>query len=75
MNNWINDFKLAFINEDIEKIIKISAKFSEQNFENLDQMQEAQALITQAIELLGKKSQHIQNELTKLQKAQKYIKN
>lgn len=75
MNSWINEFKLALINEDIDKIAALSQNFSEDMFTNLALAQEAQALIGGAIELLKSKSSHIQSELVKLQKAQKYINN
>ncbi|WP_149707077.1 hypothetical protein [Campylobacter concisus] len=75
MNSWINEFKLALINEDIGKIAALSQNFSEDMFTSLALAQEAQALIGGAIELLKSKSSHIQNELIKLQKAQKYVTN
>ena len=75
MNSWINEFKLALINEDTGKIAALSENFSEDMFTNLALAQEAQALIGGAIELLKNKSSHIQNELIKLQKAQKYVTN
>lgn len=75
MNSWINEFKLALINEDTDKIATLSQNFSEDMFTSLALAQEAQALIGGAIELLKSKSSHIQNELIKLQKAQKYVTN
>ena len=75
MNSWINEFKLALINEDMDKIAALSQNFSEDMFTSLAIAQEAQALIDGAIELLKSKSSHIQSELIKLQKAQKYINN
>ncbi|WP_103604427.1 hypothetical protein [Campylobacter concisus] len=75
MNSWINEFKLALINEDTGKIATLSQNFSEDMFTSLASAQEAQALIGGAIELLKNKSSHIQNELIKLQKAQKYVTN
>lgn len=75
MNSWINEFKLALINEDTGKIAALSENFSEDMFTSLASAQEAQALIGGAIELLKNKSSHIQNELIKLQKAQKYVTN
>ena len=75
MNSWINEFKLALTNEDTSKIAALSQNFSEDMFTNLALAQEAQALIGGAIELLKSKSSHIQNELIKLQKAQKYVTN
>ena len=75
MKSWINEFKLALINEDTGKIAALSENFSEDMFTSLALAQEAQALIGGAIELLKNKSSHIQNELIKLQKAQKYVTN
>ena len=75
MNSWINEFKLALINEDTSKIAALSQNFSEDMFTSLASAQEAQALIGGAIELLKSKSSHIQNELIKLQKAHKYVTN
>ena len=75
MNSWINEFKLALVNEDTGKIAALSQNFSEDMFTSLASAQEAQALIGGAIDLLKNKSSHIQNELIKLQKAQKYVTN
>lgn len=75
MNSWINEFKLALINEDTDKIAALSQNFSEDMFTSLALAQEAQALIGGAIALLKSKSSHIQNDLIKLQKAQKYVTN
>ena len=75
MNSWINEFKLALLNEDTGKIAALSQNFSEDMFTSLASAQEAQALIGGAIDLLKNKSSHIQNELIKLQKAQKYVTN
>ncbi|QKF61369.1 hypothetical protein [Campylobacter curvus] len=75
MNEWIKDLKLALLNEDFDAIITLSDKFNESDFKNLEDMQEAQALLAQAKSFFENKSSHIQAELSKLQKAQKYIKN
>ena len=75
MNSWVNEFKLALIDEDVRKLAVLSQNFNEDMFKSLASAQEAQALIGGAIELFKTKSSHIQNELTKLQKAQKYVKN
>ncbi|WP_103630651.1 hypothetical protein [Campylobacter concisus] len=75
MNSWINEFKLALINEDTRKLAVLSQNFNEDMFKSLAAAEEAKALIGGAIELFKAKSSHIQNELTKLQKAQKYVKN
>ena len=75
MNSWINEFKLALINEDTRKLAALSQSFSEDMFKSLAAAEEAKALIGGAIELFKSKSSHIQSELIKLQKAQKYINN
>ena len=75
MNSWINEFKLALINEDTSKIAALSQNFNEDMFKSLAAAEEAKALIGGAIELFKSKSSHIQSELIKLQKAQKYINN
>ena len=75
MNSWVNEFKLALIDEDVRKLAVLSQNFNEDMFKSLASAKEAQALIGGAIELFKTKSSHIQNELTKLQKAQKYVKN
>ncbi len=48
MNEWIKDLKLALLNEDFDAIITLSDKFNESDFKNLEDMQEAQALLAQA---------------------------
>jgi len=75
MNSWVNEFKLALIDEDVRRLAVLSQNFNEDMFKSLASAKEAQALIGGAIELFKTKSSHIQNELTKLQKAQKYVKN
>ena len=75
MNEWIKDLKLALLNEDLDAIITLSDKFNKTDFKILEDMQEAQALLAQARSFFESKSSHIQAELSKLQKAQKYIKN
>ena len=75
MNSWINEFKLALINEDTRKLAALSQSFSKDMFKSLAAAEEAKALIGGAIELFKSKSSHIQSELIKLQKAQKYINN
>lgn len=75
MNSWVNEFKLALIDEDVRKLAVLSQNFNEDMFKSLAAAEEAKALIGGAIELFKSKSSHIQNELTKLQKAQKYVKN
>ena len=56
MNSWINEFKLALINEDTIKLAALSQSFSEDMFKSLASAQEAQALIGGAIELFKTKS-------------------
>ena len=75
MNSWVNEFKLALIDEDVRKLAVLSQNFNEDMFKSLAAAEEAKALIGGAIELFKTKTSHIQNELTKLQKAQKYVKN
>ncbi|MBE3022677.1 hypothetical protein CCAL13119_00695 [Campylobacter sp. RM13119] len=73
MNEWINQYKSALVNQDASKLEKLSQKFNEQNFKNLSELQEVEALILQAKEIFNKKAVHIKNEISKLKNAQKYI--
>ncbi|MBE2983769.1 hypothetical protein CCAL9344_00195 [Campylobacter sp. RM9344] len=73
MSEWINQYKSALVNQDASKLEKLSQKFNEQNFKNLSELQEVEALILQAKEIFNKKAVHIKNEISKLKNAQKYI--
>ena len=75
MNSWINEFKLALINEDTRKLAALSQSFSEDMFKNLASAQEAQALIGGAIELFKTKIFTHPKRAYKTTKSSKYVKN
>ncbi|MCR4941288.1 MAG: hypothetical protein K5978_00660 [Campylobacter sp.] len=70
---WLNDFKLAVINEDIDKLDALIANFHEQKF-TTDEAIEAQALTKSAIEVYKKHTKYIKSEMQKLQNVRRYIK-
>ena len=71
MNSWINEFKLALINEDTRKLAALSQSFSEDMFKSLASAKEAQALIGGAIELFKTKSSHNPKRAYKTTKSSK----
>lgn len=71
-NEWLKDFKISLINEDIDSLIKLISGFKSTKFENLEQLNEALSLTKQTQELFKIKKIHIENEIQKLQNARKY---
>lgn len=70
MSNWIKEFKLALTSGDLEALNLLLD--SEPDFDNLEDLKTAKALIPQAIELIKKKSSELKVEFEKLNKAMKY---
>ncbi|KEA46517.1 hypothetical protein CR66_01335 [Campylobacter mucosalis] len=71
-SEWLKNFKLAIINEDLEQIQKSIENFNIQNFK-ADEAIEAQALIQSALELFKNASSRIQSEIIKLKNVKHYI--
>ncbi|CAD7287010.1 hypothetical protein [Campylobacter suis] len=69
---WLDDFKLAIINEDFDAIKRLVASFNEQKFSSQDAV-EAQALTASAIEILKTKSKHIEGEIAKVNNIKRYM--
>lgn len=69
---WLNEFKLALINEDILALDRLINEFSNQNF-NIDEALEAATLTNSAIELFKSKKITIQNKMQELKNIKKYV--
>ncbi|MDL0088377.1 hypothetical protein [Campylobacter gastrosuis] len=71
-SEWLKSLKISVINEDIDTIIKLTQNFKQNEFENLDQLNEAASLTSLAIELFKSKKVHLEGEMQKLLNAKKY---
>lgn len=69
---WLNAFKIALINENIEKMDELNAQLPQ--FETVEQMKEAQAYIAQAADLMQQQQLELRNNMNKILKTKKYLK-
>ena len=67
---WIDELKIAIINEQLDRIIELYDSIPE--FETIEQMQEASALIKIAIEQLEDERELIGKAMNRNKIAQKY---
>ena len=72
--NWINDLKIALVNEDIEKLALLYAE-TPSTFEDIGSAKEAAALMAGVIAMLKTKREQIQVELDQLKKSIVYQQN
>lgn len=70
MKTWVEEFKLALIQEDINKIESL---LDEPKFDN-SELEQVQALTKEAIKLVSQKREYTSSEIKKFQLASKYIK-
>ena len=73
MSEWLDDFKIALIEENIEKLARLH--LSMPNFERLKDIECAKALIGQALPLFIKENNKIKESLEQLKKAKKFHQN
>lgn len=71
---WINDLKIALVNEDIEKLALLYGEMPNE-FETIEIAQEASALMAGVIKMLKEKREKIQTELDQVKKAIVYQQN
>ncbi len=69
--NWLNNFKIAIINENIEDIVKCSESIP--FFNSVEDMKTAQALMQKAKELVKHEQQKVAHDMTKIQQIKKYL--
>jgi len=68
---WIESIKLAIINEKIDDIIEYSKSIP--SFDDLKQMQTAQALIKQASEIIKKEQDKLNIEMQKIKQIKSFL--
>ncbi len=69
--NWHKLFTAALIEEDGERLLSLLNSMPQ--FENIEQMQKALGLISQAIELFEKKKIEISHQMQKIEKEKKFM--
>ena len=75
MNNWLEDFKLAVITNNLTKCETLINTFDTELFTCNEELQEAIALTQEAIALFELQKQKLGNELAKLKRTKKYLAN
>ena len=70
---WLHAFKLALIEEDIGKMMRLYNKMPE--FTELDEMKTAQALIQQARDVFVRERLRLQQNMSQLKKSIEFQKN
>jgi len=68
---WLKSFKIALIEENEKKLKELIETIPA--FENIDEMKEAFALISQAILMLKEKREKIKKDINKLNKAKAFL--
>lgn len=71
--DWLSRFKLAIINDDAEAIISLADEFNEYSVRGIDDLREAQALLSEAVSVLENKKSKIETELKKANKVKQYM--
>ncbi len=71
--NWLNELKIAILNGDTDRAYHLIIDVPLEKFSNLDDMLDAQALISQGIELLEKDKQEYQRQMLQIKLAQKFL--
>lgn len=69
MQAWLEDFKLALIKEDLEKIELLSEK----KLEDLSYAPQYLALLKEALALFTSRQKQLKLEMNKLERAKKYV--
>ena len=71
MQQWINDFKLAIIDEDVNYIEKLlNTKISSTD---MNELRKAKALMDEALTLMQNKKNKVAVQIQKIQKAKKFF--
>ena len=71
MSPWLDTFKLALIQEDEKQLLSLIQELP--NFSLDVEMQQAQVLIQNAIELFEAKKPKFKEEMLKIRKTKKYL--
>lgn len=73
MSSWLGRFKLAIINDDADAIEALADEFNENSVSGIDDLREAQALLSSAIKVLEDKKSQLDKELKKANKVKNYM--
>lgn len=73
MKKWLDEFKLALIDEDFEILEKLLDEFKPEN-ENLEQLKQAKALCDEAFILMQNKKSILASHIEELRKAKEFFK-
>jgi hypothetical protein len=69
--SWINDLKIAVIEENIQKISVLIKTLP--NFTDLDKAKEALSLVGEAIKITDAKKTEVLNTINKIKKTKEYL--
>lgn len=72
MQTWLNDLKLAIIEEDVDSISSLIDNIPELQ---KDKLKQVKALIDEALALMERKKEALATEIKKMQRAREYLKN
>ncbi|CAM2741522.1 MAG: hypothetical protein ACOCMW_03605 [Campylobacter hyointestinalis] len=70
MMSWIDEFKIALVNEDLDKIDYLTNNYP--NEMSLDEMRSTLALINEAAKMFKEKQKKLDIEFQKIKKARQY---
>ncbi|MDX1809870.1 MAG: hypothetical protein R3331_10050 [Sulfurospirillaceae bacterium] len=70
---WLNDLKIAIIEENIENINKSIMELP--NFQDIDKAKEALSLLEEAIKVVSKEKDKVLKTMNKIQKTKEFLKN
>ncbi|QKF69910.1 hypothetical protein [Campylobacter hyointestinalis] len=70
MMNWIDEFKIALVNEDLDKIDYLTNNYP--NEMSLDEMRSTLALVNEAVKMFKEKQKKLDIEFQKIKKVRQY---
>jgi len=70
MNKYLNELKVAVINEDLKKLEELSQQTP--HFNNIEEAQEIQVFLKKAVDLLQKEKNRIAIDMKKIKDLQKF---
>ena len=70
MNKYLNELKVAVINEDLKKLESLSKRNPQ--FDSLEEAQEIQAFLKKAVDLLQKEKNKLSIDMKKIKDLQKF---
>ncbi|WP_024789958.1 hypothetical protein [Lebetimonas sp. JH292] len=70
MENYLNELKIAVINEDFDKLKKLVKE--DITFSSIEEAKEINAYIKKAVKILKKEKEKLSHEMQKIKKLQKF---